>query len=126
MTSTIATVTTQSKLRTIKGEVYRLLGISPTAKNPTKEVKKQYGGYDMRFRDSWEIILLTLQADELTAAIDRNSRVMAEELATLKHGISNLSAAVVDAFAVHPELVGAVNNIVPWGFRNWRAANNDI
>ena len=125
MTSTIAPVTTASKLRTIKCEVYRLLGISPTAKNPTKEVKKHHGGYDMRFRDSWEIILLTLQADELVSAINRNSRVMAQELAILKRGISDLSAAVVDAFAVHPELVGAANNILPWGFRNWQAANND-
>ena len=61
--STAVTVTTASPLRAIKAEVYRLMGISPTAKHPSKAVKDVYG-YDLRYRVNWETIL-TLEQDKV-------------------------------------------------------------
>ena len=61
--STAVIVTTASPLRAIKAEVYRLMGISPTAKHPSKAVKDVYG-YDLRYRANWETIL-TLEQDKV-------------------------------------------------------------
>ena len=58
--STAVTVTTASPLRAIKTEVYRLMGISPTAKRPSKAVKDVYG-CDLRYRKNWESILVLEQ-----------------------------------------------------------------
>ncbi len=87
------TVSIASPLKAIKTEVYRMMGISELAKNPTKEVKKVYPQYDLRKRDSWELILVFEGCHELATDMDRRHMEVQASIQGLKEATSGLEVA---------------------------------